>query len=177
MARCAICNHELEVIDNVPDDCPRCSPRGYDLATRFIDIQQHYIRVCRLVRDFNPTLSDNCFDQSRFERMREVFMASRGLTYERHYQDRDDNPAGGVTVGVGFTISWQDGPMRDREQNGAFVEDVIKAALGRLAHYQQSRFRCEFNAAAIDHLVMALRCLEDRTADRNWRGVEGSHDV
>lgn len=91
------------------------------------------------------------------------------------------NPAGGATSGRGFTIAWQDGPLGsgpDRiEPNGAFVEDVITAAIGRLEFYQASRFNCETNARALDHLVAARDALRERTADREARGVEGTHST
>jgi len=101
--------------------------------------------------------------------------------FQEHWTDADGNPAGGVTSGRGIAISWQNGPLgrgNDRkEPNGAFVEDVITAALGRLEHYQQSKFACSENATAIYNLRMALDALESRTASREDRGVEGTHGV
>ena len=98
---------------------------------------------------------------------------------ENHWNDANGNPAGGCTQGTGFTISWQNGPLgrgADRkEPNGAFVESVIAAAAGRLEFYQSSKFECAENAAALDHLKAALKILNDRTADRERRAVEGTH--
>lgn len=105
-------------------------------------------------------------------------MSAQGIT-EEHWTDEHDRPAGGHTVGNGIDIHWQDGPLRvggeRREPNGAFVEDVIAAALGRLEHYQASRFRCRENALAITKLEEALHWLNHRTRDRERRGVEGTH--
>ena len=88
---------------------------------------------------------------------------------------------GGYTSGTGFTISWQHGPLGrgpDRQApNGAFVEDVIAAAMERLEAYQSTDFACEENAYAITLLRSALRALEDRTRTREHRGVEGTHKV
>jgi len=99
---------------------------------------------------------------------------------EEHWNDVDGNPAGGVTSGQGFTISWQNGPLgRDedrKEPNGAFVEDIIRAAMKRLQFYQRSKFNCGANARAIDDLDRALFSLEARTAERCKRGVEGTHE-
>lgn len=101
--------------------------------------------------------------------------------YERHERDAHDNPAGGVTVGRGFTIAWQHGPLAvdgvRREPNGAFVEDVIAAAIGRLREYQATRFNCHWNAMALASLEGALGYLDARTQDRTERGVEGTHAV
>jgi hypothetical protein len=91
------------------------------------------------------------------------------------------NPAGGITSGKGLAIAWQDGPLAvdgERKQpNGAFVEGVIEAALGRLQFYQRSKFTCRENALAITKLEEALHWLGHRTADREARGVEGTHQA
>lgn len=94
---------------------------------------------------------------------------------------RIDNgkPAGGTTTGTGILIRWQDGPLgrgeTRREPNGAFVEGVIQAALGRLEFYNEGEFRCRENSLAITHLEEALHWLESRTAKREEREVEGTH--
>lgn len=98
-----------------------------------------------------------------------------------HRTDENGNPAGGVTFGKGIEIEWQNGPLsvdgKRLEPNGAFVEGVIAAAIGRLEHYQESKFACAENALAIKSLETALRWLSKRTADRTARGVEGSHEL
>jgi hypothetical protein len=99
--------------------------------------------------------------------------------YEEHWSDSNGNPAGGVSTGKGFTISWQNGPLGRgddrREPNGAFVEDVIQAVIGRIAFYQRSQFACQANADALDALELAAEALDSRTKDREARAVEGTH--
>lgn len=97
--------------------------------------------------------------------------------------DEDGNPAGGKVHGVGFFIKWQDGPLgrtgtAERvEPNGAFVEDVIGAALQRIEHYQTAAAgKCAENENAILHLESALAGLDDRTKRRTQEGVEGTHE-
>ena|SRR5690606_24437348 len=108
-------------------------------------------------------------------------MASQGFI-SQHWNDTNGNPAGGSTHGTGFAISWQNGPLgrvedgTRRPPNGAFVEDVIKAAKDRLDYYQQSKFASDYNARAITHLEEALRILDSRTKDRETRKVEGTHN-
>lgn len=101
--------------------------------------------------------------------------------YQRHERDEKGNPAGGVTVGRGFTIAWQNGPLAVDgvrvEPNGAFVEDVIQAAIGRIEEYQDSRFKCQENADALHMLKGAALALDLRTRNREKRGVEGTHAV
>ena len=101
--------------------------------------------------------------------------------FEEHWTDPNGNPAGGVSTGRGFTISWQNGPLGrgdDRkEPNGAFVEDVIQAVIGRIEFYQQSRFNCTENADALKALKTAARRLDERTSNREQREVEGTHTI
>lgn len=99
-----------------------------------------------------------------------------------HISDPLGTPMGGSTAGRGFAIAWQNGGLAEpdgtrKEPNGAFVEDVIKAAVDRLEYYQQSKFACQYNADAIDLLRQALKRLDDRTKEREQRGVEGTHRV
>lgn len=96
-----------------------------------------------------------------------------------HFSD-NGNPIGGTTYGRGFAIGWQSGPLVDSqgersEPNGAFVEDIIKAALDRLEYYQGTKFANDYNKIAITYLTGALECLHARTHSREKRGVEGSH--
>ena len=99
---------------------------------------------------------------------------------QEHWNDENGNPAGGSTFGQGFAISWQNGPLgrgEGRKQpNGAFVEHIIEAAVGRLEYYQESKFACIENEQALSSLRTALKHLNDRTADREKREVEGTHN-
>lgn len=108
-------------------------------------------------------------------------MAAQELR-QSHQTDANGNPAGGSTVSMGMSIIWQRGPLRtaegeERAPNGCFVETVIAAAAGRLEYYQNSKFACDENAEALDHLSKALEALERRTAARLARKVEGTHQV
>lgn len=106
-----------------------------------------------------------------------------------HFTDANGNPSGGITTGRGFTVGWQNGPLgrhsdncvpghcaedcTRKPPNGAFVEDLIAAAIDRLQFYQNSRFACAANELAIEHLRAANLVLHQRTADRENRKVEG----
>jgi len=98
---------------------------------------------------------------------------------QEHWLDENGNPAGGSSFGCGFAISWQNGPLnrgaKRKEPNGAFVENIIKAAIGRLEHYQTTKFACKENADALANLQRALACCNARTANREARQVEGTH--
>jgi len=116
------------------------------------------------------TITEGNYDESEID--------VGGVTSE-HWRDGMDNPAGGITQGVGLLISWQHGALGRgafrRGRNGAFVEDVIAATIDRLQEYQSSKFKSTYNQVAIDHLNKALGSLEARTADREDRDVEGTH--
>lgn len=112
--------------------------------------------------------------------------------------DSHENPTGGeVYLQVKkrsqeqfpcLIINWQDGP-RGTDQvnadgspvladpNGAFVEDVLWAALQRLEFFNQSKYRDRANSMAITHIEQALQALKDRQLERSHRNVEGKHEV
>jgi hypothetical protein len=90
-------------------------------------------------------------------------------------------PTGGVTSAKGMFIAWQNGPLGQGDakqpQNGAMIEDVIKAAMGRLDLYETAcdgKFACEENKVALQNLRAALGALEARTFRRQAQGVEGT---
>jgi len=99
--------------------------------------------------------------------------------YETHFLDASGAPEGGQTYGNGFAIAWQRGPLgrgEDRKApNGAFVEDVLAAVIGRIECYQDTQFNCQENADALSLCLQALARLQDRTRNREARGVEGTH--
>lgn len=99
-----------------------------------------------------------------------------------NHVDGNGNPTGGGAHATGIAINWQNGPLgsgEDRQEpNGAFVETVIAIARDRLEFYQNAsdgRFKCRQNALAITKLEEALHWLQDRTAEREARQVEGTH--
>ena len=86
-------------------------------------------------------------------------------------------PAGGDVSGVGLQVSFQAGPVKEvGGRNGAFVEDLIMAAIARLKWYQSGEFECDENESAIHHLCLALDEMDNRTKSRQQRGVEGKHE-
>lgn len=112
--------------------------------------------------------------------------------------DENENPTGGsvkLDLSSGdqyrlpaITIRWQDGPRGTGEiastgetiladPNGAFVEDVLWAALQRLEFFNESKFRDRANSLAITHIEQALQALKDRQLERSYRSVEGKHEV
>ena len=115
-----------------------------------------------------------------------------GKLKAHNYVDVDNNPTGGyvqLIEGDSYSpdsevlkIKWQDGPRKRedgslKDPNGAFVEDVIWAALQRLEFFNEGKYRDRANSIAITHLEQALQALKDRQLERSFRGVEGEHKV
>ncbi len=107
--------------------------------------------------------------------------------------DENENPTGGeVNLHVtkhgdeefpALIVNWQDGPRGTADDgtltdpNGAFVEDVLWAALQRLEFFNNSKYRDRANSMAITHIEQALQALKDRQLERSYRNVEGKHEV
>lgn len=103
------------------------------------------------------------------------------MVIEEHWKDAEDNPAGGVSHGIGFTISWQNGPLgrgeNRRPPNGASIEDVLRSVRSRIEFFQDSEFACKENSRAADLIADAIEELCQRTTEREARSVEGTHAV
>lgn len=112
--------------------------------------------------------------------------------------DENGNPTGGEvdlhvtksgdTEFPAIIINWQDGPRGTGETNadgspvladpnGAFVEDVLWAALQRLEFFNEGKYRDRANSIAITKIEEALQALKNRQLERSYRGVEGKHEV
>ena len=71
-------------------------------------------------------------------------------------------------------VCFQDGPIKEVGINGIQNEPVIAILIDRL-NYLDSQFSSPYNKAAIYHLQLALDSLQQRTKDRQDRGVEGTN--
>ena len=97
--------------------------------------------------------------------------------------DLNENPTGGTVKGTGLDIKWQDGPRAQEgtdellPPNGAFIEDVLWAAVQRLEFFNESKYRTPENTIAIRKISEALHILKERQLERSYRGVEGAHKV
>lgn len=127
-------------------------------------------------------------DETRTPGYREHYNVNPTLKAENKV-DEDGNPTGGsVNLRIGenrnpLRVQWQDGPRGQvgtdelLPPNGAFVEDVLWAALQRLEFFNAGKFRCRENSIAITKIEEALFILKDRQLSRSERNVEGKHEV
>lgn len=75
------------------------------------------------------------------------------------------------------TIDFQDGPILEAGVNGVNHENLLAIVANRLEHFQNSEYATRENALALNHIQEALMWLGKRTADRELRNVEGTHEV
>lgn len=101
------------------------------------------------------------------------------LSLNAHNEMRDGNPHGGhYQRGDAMWIRWQAGPINEHGENGVQVEDVLEAALHRLAFLNTAgggKFGCRENSLALTKIEEALHWLDHRTARRQRQGTEGTH--
>ena len=82
-----------------------------------------------------------------------------------------------ILKGISETVSkikFQKGPVKERDANGCFMEDLMTICIDRIQGFQSGDFPCTENKLALYHLEEALYWLDHRTKDRQKRGVEGT---
>ncbi len=72
-------------------------------------------------------------------------------------------------------VKFQDGPIKEAGVNGVMNEDLIAIVIDRMRGFQSSDFACSENNVALVSLETALSALNQRTAERENRGVEGTN--
>jgi len=74
-------------------------------------------------------------------------------------------------------IQFQNEPIKENGINGCHQEDLIAIVIDRLQHFQAGELCCRENALALTKLEEAMHWLNHRTAERHWRGVEGTNQL
>lgn len=67
----------------------------------------------------------------------------------------------------------QDGPIKENGVNGCQIDDMVHVAMVIIKKLND-KYPCEENSQAISCLSQALKHLDDRTKNREKRGVEGT---
>lgn len=75
-----------------------------------------------------------------------------------------------------ITFRIQNGPIKEHGVNGCQVDTIIETAK-KILEGLDAKFPSEYNKLAINKLDMALSHLEQRTKDREKRGVEGTSNA
>ena len=66
------------------------------------------------------------------------------------------------------------GPVKEGGVNGCHNEDLLEVVIDRLSGFQAGEFACTENELALQYILAATACLNQRTAARMARGVEGT---
>ena len=86
-------------------------------------------------------------------------------------------PTGTLISRLVQPIVFQKGPIKESGVNGIQNEDLIAIVIDRLQGFQGGDFDCLDNQCAIVHLRAALTQLQNRTKEREKRGVEGTSAI
>jgi len=78
---------------------------------------------------------------------------------------------------IGSEVRFQKGPVKVHGRNGIHNEDLIAIVIDRLQGLNSGDFKCRQNSLAITKLEEAMMWLNNRTAERRSRGVEGTSVV
>lgn len=86
-------------------------------------------------------------------------------------------PGSATMKEIPAVINFQRGPVKEAGKNGIHNEDLLAIVIDRLRGFQGGSFKCRENAIAITKLEEALHWLNNRTAERRRRGVEGTNEL
>jgi hypothetical protein len=82
-----------------------------------------------------------------------------------------------LSDGDQWIINFQNGSVDEAGPNGVTHEALLAVLIDRLEGFQSGQYASPFNEKALEHLRGALQALNDRTAERQLRGVEGTNEV
>ena len=104
----------------------------------------------------------------------------------RNWTNEDGTHNGGVSTGIGFTISWQRGAVHipddsgernENGRNGAFLLEVLDACRNQLEYFQDTYNPSEENEKALASLKECIGYLNARLERRKLEGTLGTHDL
>ncbi len=86
-----------------------------------------------------------------------------------------EDPSGIQQDLYAVSVDFQNGPIKEFGVNGVTQEALLAIVIDRLRSFQAGPYASESNQKALDHTLLALSFLQDRTRERIARGVEGTH--
>jgi hypothetical protein len=78
-------------------------------------------------------------------------------------------------AGKSVTLMFQHGPIGEAGRNGITELSLLRVVLDRLHSFQAGPYACRENAHAAKLVELAIGALQERTANRQARGVEGTN--
>ncbi len=122
--------------------------------------------------------------------MRELIYGVEGKAANLHTFALDEPGHGGAChkyliteykegTAVNLNVNFQNGPINadGNGVNGVQNEDLLAIVIDRLQGFQSGPYKCPENAAALECCQHAMKVLQERTAKRVARQVEGTHTV
>lgn len=111
------------------------------------------------------------------EKFPEKFTNGNGSQMDYEWFEKEIRPNNFIYVrqdvnSLSFTI--QNGPIKEVGKNGCQVTDVIAVAKHIIVELNE-KFPCSENEMTIHYLKRALQAQEERTKNRETRGVEGTN--
>lgn len=88
-----------------------------------------------------------------------------------------DNPEDFTRTQHVWRLLFQHGPTAEVGVNGITNEVLLVIVADRLRGFQSGKYACDQNDHALNNVENALCWLEQRTRERERRGVEGTHEV
>jgi hypothetical protein len=97
-------------------------------------------------------------------------------TYAREPGQQPWDPGHMVSTGTGMRIEWQEGTFVGTGLNGSMPEQPVRALIHRMEDLN-ARLPCPQNLEILSHLRQILGLFDERTKERNARGVLGTLDA
>ena len=94
-----------------------------------------------------------------------------------HYEVINSKPPSEKDLKLLGLLGFQKGPIQEAGVNGLQNEDLLAIVIDRLTGFQSGEFACNQNALALSACLTAIRTLDERTADRKARNVEGKSEA
>lgn len=80
------------------------------------------------------------------------------------------------TIASPHEVLFHEGPLSTLPGPNGIADTTLLSILAhRIGAFQAGPFACEENAKALEHILAAIQCLNDRTLERQARGVQGEH--
>ena len=95
-----------------------------------------------------------------------------GIDTKGHVYNIFHQPDHETSINIDTFIQFQHGPIKEVGVTGVTSEALLVVLLDR-TQVLDERFPCQENKEAIEHLQKALAAFNNRTKDRQSRGVEG----
>ena len=139
-----------------------------DKEIKYLTLSDEWITIIKYKESKTMIVKNDKFTQN-YTRVECENKEDQKFNAPHHYKVIDINNDKVVTE-----VNFQEGPIKENGINGMSNEDGILMIIDRLEHFQNSDWKCEENAEAIEYFYKGIDALRRRTNKRAERGVEGT---